>query len=305
MAYITEMQESRSITYNSKSASETRKYHCFDYTESSDALAAVIAYAPQRTIVGHYQCVLPEFTVTPVFSDPQKTYYSVDVVWNTPDQAEGGSGSGEDATEPKEPEDETSFSFQFTSITDVKVNTNNCTTYTASKINGKTGVTDTINQLSPESEPQGVEYNRPIITITAKTVIHRNMATNVWFKNRFAQIWTLNEETWRGLPANSVAFSGMNGTHRSDGHWDITYTFEHRPDTAGEVFKMYNDLSGAATVQVQSLDGWDYIWAQHMTTTIDNDVNDDRTTQRKLSAVHIVHDIYKTSDFSTLGMVGV
>ena len=110
------------MTINSKSASSTRKYHCFDYTDSNDALSAVSNYIPQTVQVGNFLCVLPEYTVTPVFSDPDKTYYTVDVVWNTPDQAEGGGGD-EGATDPREPEDDTSFSFQFASISDVKVNT--------------------------------------------------------------------------------------------------------------------------------------------------------------------------------------
>ena len=304
MGYITEKQDSRVMTYNSKSASTTRKYHCFDYTDSSDALNAVANYIPPTIAVGQFLCVLPEFTVTPVFSDPDRTYYNVDVVWNTPDQAEGGSDD-EGATDPQEPEDNTSFSFQFSSITDVKVSTQDCTTYSSARVGGQKGKQDKINALSPESEPQGVEYNKPIVTITAKTVVHRNKATNEWFKDRFEQIWTLNDATWRSLPAKSVAFTGMSGNHRNDGHWDITYNFEHRPENSGDTFKFYSDYYGNSTQTIANTGGWDYLWAQHSTVTTDNTVNDVKTATRQLNAVHVVHDIYKTSDFTQLGMVGV
>ena len=305
MAYVTEMQTSRVMTLSAKSASTTRNYHCFDYVDSSDALLAVVNYVPPTIVVGNFLTVLPEYTVTPVFSDPQKTYYSVDVTWNTADQAEGGS-EDEEATDPKEPEDLTSFSFQFSAIEDVKVSTVDCTTYSSAKTGGQKGKMNGINKLSDESEPQGVSYNRPIITISAKTVIHKNTASNEWFKDRFAQVWTLNENVWRSLPAKSVAFTGLSGSHRTDGHWDITYSFEHRPDTAGETFKFFSKKYGDSIQTIPSQDGWDYLWAQHSTIKIENDVDSDQdVTKRELNAVHVVHDLYKTSDFNNLGMVGV
>ncbi len=306
MAHITEHQESRTLTFNAKSGSTTRKYRAFDYVDSQDALQAVVNYAPSTVVVGSYLCVLPEFTVTPVFSDPDSTYYNCDVTWNTADQAAGGGGDEGESTDPKEPEDNTSFSFQFTSLEDVKVATTDCTTYSSKKLGGQKGQTNGINKLSPESEPQGVSYNRPIITISAKTVISGTKATNQWFKDRFAQVWTLNDSEWRSLPAKSVAFTGMSGSYRSDGNWDITYNFEHRPDTVGETFKFHSKKYGDSTQTLPSIDGWDYLWAEHTTVTLENNVNDDlNTTVRNLNKVHVVHDLYKTSDFDDLDMVGV
>ena len=302
--YITEKQSSRVMTYNSKSASTTRTYHAFDYQDSSDALLAATNFVPDMIQVGTWLTVLPEYTVTPVFSDPDKTFYSIEVVWNTPDQASGGSGD-EEADEPKEPEDPTSFSFQFASIEDTKVSTTDCTTYSSAMLGGQKGKMNGINKLSNESEPQGVSYNRPIITITAKTVVHKNVATNTWFKDRFAQVWTLNDSVWRDLPAKSVAFTGLSGSIRSDRHWDITYSFEHRPDTVGETFKFHSKKYGNSVQTIPAQDGWDYLWAQHSTIEVTNSVDSDQdVTTRELNAVHVVHDLYKTSNFSDLGMVG-
>ena len=94
MAYIEEKQDSRVMSYNQKSGSTTRLYHMFDYVDSQAALHALLDYVPNDIAVGTYTTVMPEFEITPVFSDPGRTLYEGKVTWKTPDVSTGGGGGG-------------------------------------------------------------------------------------------------------------------------------------------------------------------------------------------------------------------
>ena len=291
MAYVKETQKSRKLNYSADSASTSRVYNCVDYTDSQAALAALTAVVPATITVGNYLCVLPEYEIMPVLDDPSRTIFKATVTWKTPEQS---SGAGD---EPKEPADDTSFTFSFSSIQDVKLYSGSQTTYTTA--GSATGVEDGINRQHPDAMPGGVEINKPIVTFDAKTVISGATATNAWFKDRLDQVWTLNNATFRSLPARSVAFTGLSGSRRTDGNWDITYSFEYRPDNDGQTFNTKTDGTGE-TITTSSSGGWDYVWSAW-----DKLSTDAGKTERVIRAVHVADDIYPTSDFSLLGMVGV
>ena len=292
MAYVKESQKSRKLNYSLDSASTTRVYHCVDYTDSQAALTALTSVVPSSIIVGNYTCVLPEFEISPVLDDPQRTIFKASVKWATPDQS---SGAGD---EPKEPTDDTSFTFSFSSISDVKLYSSSQTSYLA---DGATSTSEEgINRQHPDATPEGVEVNKGIVTFEAKTVIAAATATDSWFKDRLDQVWTLNNATFRSLPARSVAFTGLSGSRRTDGNWDITYSFEYRPDNAGQTFN--TETNGVAkTITTPTSKGWDYVWAawDKLSTGSGN------KTKRVIKSVNIVSDVYPTSDFNNLGMVGV
>ena len=291
MAYITEMQKSRKMSYSSESASTTRNYILVDFTDTIDALAALTSYVPPTVQVGQYICTQPEFDIDPDFSDPDRTMFTGTVKWKTADKG------GSDAADPQEPEDDTSFSFSFSSIEDVKLYSDAGASYTP---DGVGPVNKGINQQHADSMPEGMAVNKAIVTITAKTVISANVASNQWFKDRLDQVWTLNQSEWRSLPARSVAFTGLEGSLRSDGNWDITYSFEYRPDNEGQTFQT-NDADGTPkTITTPVTRGWDYVWASWDKYTVD-----DNKTRRVINSVNVVEDVYPTSDFDALGMVGV
>jgi hypothetical protein len=105
------------------------------------------------------------------------------------------------------------------------------------------------------------------------------------------------------LPAKSVAFTGMEGSARVDGNWDITYNFEHRPDNDGQSIKTKKADGTEQIITVPATDGWDYVWAGwDKFAKADGEANE---TTRVIKAVHVVKDMYETSDFNSLGMVGV
>ncbi len=298
MGAITEKQESRSLSHSAESASHTRVYNLIDYQDAQEALVALNNFIPPTVIVGNFLCILPEFDVSPDFSDPDRTLHTGTVTWNTADQADGGSGSEDD---PKEPEDNTSFSFSFSAMSDMKLRSPANSTPRL-VIGDKVTSTDDyeINRQHPELPPEGVEFNKAIVTISAKTVIHSNTASNEWFKDRLNQVWTLNNSSWRSLPAKSVAFTGLEGSRRKDGHWDVTYSFEYRPDNAGEDIK-----NGDQTFKVPATSGWQYIWAEYSKLDQTTDEEDNQPiVKRNIKKIHI-NDIYETSDFYALGMVGV
>ncbi len=293
MAYITESQKSRKLNYSADSASTSRVYHLVDYTDSQAALSALTAYVPATITVGNYLCSTPTYEVMPVLDDPDRTIFKASVTWKTPESSGGGD-------EPLEPTDDTSFTFSFSSIQDVKLYSDDQTTYTT--VGSSTTAENGINRQHSDAMPAGIEINKPIVTFDAKTVISGATATNAWFKDRLDQVWTLNNATFRSLPARSVAFVGLSGSRRTDGNWDITYSFEYRPDNAGQTFDTETNGT-AATITTPDSGGWDYVWAawdKYSTGT-----GADAKTKRVIRTVNIAADIYPTSDFSNLGMVGV
>ena len=297
MATIEEQQTSRTMSYTAESASTSRTYHLHDYTDSNDALAALLNHVPITLYVHNYLCVLPEFDITPVFSDPEHTLYEGTVTWNTPDKADGGKESDDD---PKEPEDDTSFTFGFSALSDMKLHVTGETKSVGTKGFSQSGMEYAINRQHPELQPEGVAYNKAIVTLSAKTVVSSYTATNEWFKDRLDQVWTLNQSEWRSLPAKSVAFTGMNGSRRKDGNWDITYSFEYRPVNAG-----YNIEQESGNIVIPEQTGWQYLWAEFTKQTQTTDQEDNSPmVRREIKFVHI-QDLYDTSDFNNLGMVGV
>ena len=63
MPYIEEKQDSRTMNWNSKSATTSRTYNMFDYPDTQDAILALGAYVPTDVPVATYLCVQPEYEV--------------------------------------------------------------------------------------------------------------------------------------------------------------------------------------------------------------------------------------------------
>ena len=295
--HIIETQSSRKLSFEADKASTSREYLLVDYTHSQAALAALTSYVPATIQVGNYICVLPKFKVSPMLDDPERTVFKGTVSWATPESSDSG---GED---PQEPEDDTSFSFSFASMEDVKLYSNQQVTYRPGKP-ASASVESGINKQHVDAMPEGMSINKAIVTITAKTVIAGNVASNQWFKDRLDQVWTLNASTWRSLPARSVAFTGLQGEARSDGNWNITYNFEYRPDNAGQTFATESD-GKPQTITTPATRGWDYVWAAWDKFSVSDGDEGEKKTERVIKSVNIVQDVYPTSDFGQLGMIGV
>ncbi len=297
MAYITETQSSRKVSYEAEKASTSREYLLVDYVDSQAALSALVNFVPPTILVGNYICILPKFSVSPMLDDPERTVFKGAVSWESPESSDSG------GDEPQEPEDDTSFSFSFASIEDVKLYSEQQQTYRPGKP-ASPSVESGINKQHVDAIPEGMSINKAIVTITAKTVVAGNVASNQWFKDRLDQVWTLNASTWRSLPARSVAFTGLQGDLRSDGNWNITYNFEYRPDNAGQSFETESD-GKPETITTPATRGWDYVWAAWDKFSVEDGDEGEKKTKRVIKSVNIVQDVYPTSDFGQLGMIGV
>jgi hypothetical protein len=322
MPYIEEKQDSRTVNWNAKSATTSRTYHMFDYTDSQDAILALGAYVPTDVQVATYLCTQPEYEVTPVFSDPERTLYEGKVIWKTPDvSAGGGGGSTNTAKDPQEPEDHTSLTVSFTTMTDVAqqgINANYNFLLDDTWITVPLSSPQGINRQNDMLPPEGIEINKPIVLITAKTVIASTKCTPAWQEDKFNRLWTTNDGEWNGLRANHVMFTGMELSQRSDDHWDVTYSLEYRPPNdytdpgtgitlANHVaFSFYNDSTETADVVLIKVDNpWMVIDARYneIKQTIDDGSGYEKTV-RSVNAIY-VHTVYGESDFSELDMVGI
>ena len=327
MPYIEEKQDSRTMNWNAKSATTSRTYHMFDYTDTQDAILALGAYVPTDIQVATYLCTQPEYEVTPVFSDPERTLYEGKVTWKTPDVSAGGGGGGgstNTAKDPQEPEDNTSLTVSFTTMTEVQQYGINGRRYHYEGL--QDGVPNwwslaypfglEINKQNPMLPPEGVEINKPIVLITAKTVIASTVCTPKWQEDKFNRLWTTNSVEWNGLRANHVMFTGMELSQRSDNNWDVTYSFEYRPPnditlSSGAVLENhvnFDYFDGGSDVQrkrIKVANPWMIIDATYNQTkkTIDDGSGYEHTV-RVVDSV-TAHNVYYESDFSELGMVGI
>jgi len=312
MPYIEEKQDSRVMNWNSKSASTSRTYHMFDYKDTQDAILALGAYVPTDIQVATYLCSQPEYEVTPIFSDPEKTLYEGKVTWKTPDISSGGGsgGSSNESKDPKEPEDPTNLTISFGTTSELIQYGLDNKNYRLSDGSWSQSIGNNagINRQNDLLPPEGMEITKPTAIVTAKTVIHKEKATPAWQRQRYNQLWTTNNANWNDLEKNHVMFTGMEMSQRADNNWDLTYTFEYRSPVGNgfgqEFFEYYTD-NGTSQVAITRKNPWQVIDARYneVKETIDDGSGYEKTV-RNLNQV-LVHTIYYESNFTDLGMVGV
>lgn len=102
---------------------------------------------------------------------------------------------------------------------------------------------------------EGTEINQRTGSFSVDVLINQATATNAWFKARFEQVWTFNNATFRSWPAGSVALTGMQSRQRSDGNWDISYSFQIFPNETG-----VSNIGGVSLGTTVNLKGSEYKW---------------------------------------------
>lgn len=150
---------------------------------------------------------------------------------------------------------------------------------------------DVGNQVNVQynGEVEGVDINVATGSFTVATVIHKDTATNQWFKDRFSQIWTLNNATFRSWPKGSVAFSGMDARQRADGNWEIDYSF------VIQVPETISDIGGISTGGSVNKEGFEYAWIMFRPK---DDTN--KIVPEAIGAY--LATLYKYSNFAQLGI---
>lgn len=138
-------------------------------------------------------------------------------------------------------------------------------------------------------EVEGVDINVPTGSFTVSTVISSDVVTNEWLKERFSQIWTLNQADFRSWPPGCVALTGMDTRQRADGNWEIDYSFAIQiPETLTEI----GGLDLGTTVEKE---GFQYTWVMFRPKD-----DADKIVPEPIGAY--ISDLYKKSDFGLLGI---
>lgn len=137
----------------------------------------------------------------------------------------------------------------------------------------------------------GVDINDRTGSFQVDVLVDEATVTNAWLKARYLQVWTFNNATFRSWPAGSVALTGMTTRQRSDGNWDISYSFQIFP---GETV---TDIGGISTGGSVTLKGSDYKWLMYRPKL------DTGTTTVEPEAIGAyVAKLYDETDFADLGI---
>jgi hypothetical protein len=293
---VTEKPDSRSIKAGPKGASAVYKYDIKGAMGTAQAFSSLLRAAPQSVIVHGYTCADAEYTCDPVHTPD---HYNTSLYRATVSYKSAESANNQEEG-PQEPTDDTQVTFDIASTEDVVLYSPNQLSYDK---NGKTKKKFTaINKHHANLPPEGYNINTPVGAITAKTVLNGKLVDVDWFRDRLDQVWTLNSASWNNFPKKSVMLTGISAQDRTDNNWDITYSFEYRPTRAGATF---DTGTPGESITVPSSGGWQILWLEYSKTVVSDD--DDETedeVSREVKRVHI-SDIYTTSDFDSLGMVGI
>lgn len=144
-----------------------------------------------------------------------------------------------------------------------------------------------------EQQVEGVELNARTGQFSVEVVLDEATVDNDWIKDRYYQIWTVNDAAFRGWPAGDVALAGINGTQRSDGSWVIEYTFQLR---ATEVRTDIGGIDVTSGGDPLAIPGWHYVWL-HYAPELDGAGN-----QVPKAVGAYVAQVYERTDFANLGI---
>lgn len=166
--------------------------------------------------------------------------------------------------------------------------------------------------VQSNGEVEGVDVYKPTGGFTISTLIAEDVVTNDWLKDRFRQIWTVNADTFRSWPRGDVALTGMDIRQRSDGNWEVDYSFQIAPGQTGveEIagFDVRNpapepenpeDPPGDPTAI--DIEGWEYVWVMYQPVDDEPDPGEDKVIIPEAIGVYRAQ-LYHYSDFSQLGV---
>lgn len=141
-----------------------------------------------------------------------------------------------------------------------------------------------------EGVVEGHDINARTGSFTVDTLIPAATASNEWFRDRFRQVWTVNDAPFRSWPVGDVALAGMDGRQRADGDWEISYSFQIQPS------EDITNFAGIDTGGAASKEGWQYLWVMYRPSVTDSKLAPTPT------GVYVATD-YEYSDFSQLGIL--
>lgn len=138
-------------------------------------------------------------------------------------------------------------------------------------------------------EVEGHDINVRTGSFAVSTVLPMQLVTNQWLKERFNQIWTINQSDFRSWPAGSVALTGMDMRQRADGTWEVDYSFAVQPP------EELTEIGGVQLGQTVNKEGFQYSWVMFRPKEAA-----DKIMPEAIGAY--IADVYKKSDFGLLGI---
>lgn len=138
-------------------------------------------------------------------------------------------------------------------------------------------------------EVEGHDINVRTGSFTVGTVLGKDLVTNEWLKERFAQIWTINESDFRSWPPGCVALTGMEMRQRADGNWEVDYSFAIQPPES------FDEIGGVQLGATVDKEGFQYSWVMFRPKE-----DADKILPEAIGAY--IADVYRKSDFGLLGI---
>jgi hypothetical protein len=156
--------------------------------------------------------------------------------------------------------------------------------------------------VQSNGEVEGTEIYKRTGSFTVSTVLPESLVDNDWLKERFKQVWTINNANFRGWEAGEVALTSMDIRQRSDGNWEIDYSFQISPsqknvgEYAGIDLFPAVDSDSTADGATTTFEGWNYVWVRYTAE------EGDKWIEPKAIGVYEAQ-VYEYSDFSQLGIL--
>lgn len=297
---ITEQVTSPKITSAGINTTMTRRY---DINATSISAALVLLKAtvlPYPTVDGILLNATPTLRLEPSYSPSSGVgVYIGQVEYRHPGRDEQTTSANE-LLEPFREKVSASFSGETEHITSaLRQWQYPCTIPDSGTEDEACSTTDLAINAQFNGEVEGVDVYKRTGSFTVSTVLPQDLVDNEWLQARFKQIWTINAASFRSWPRGDVALVGMDIRQRSDGNWEIDYTFQISPrkdnltSYAGIELFTDNDTEDPYTTHIK---GWDYAWVKYRPDL-------DQQVVKPTPVNLYIAQVYEYSDFSQLGIL--
>lgn len=149
--------------------------------------------------------------------------------------------------------------------------------------------------VQSNGEVEGTDVYRRTGSFTVSTVVAQSIVDNDWLKARFKQIWTVNDAVFRSWPKGDVALVGMDVRQRSNGDWEVDYSFQISPGLTGLKEWAGVDMFPGDNTTEGYFEGWEYVWVKY------RPKEGTEMIEPEPLALYAAQ-VYQYSDFSQLGI---
>jgi len=268
---VSELYESRRTRYTPRGPEQTRQYFVDGSSNPDIIINSVIAFTPATVSVQGYPLVRSDISVEP---GPSEFDWMADVMFRMPDRPE--------TVEPKET-GESEFAFTLQTQTVKRTHAINQTKYGDDAPDHG----DAIN-VDSDGRVQGVEIAVPVGTYQETHYLDASTITLFWFDRVSDIVGTTNDSTFRGIAAGRLLLTGVSGTKRNRGDWQVAFDWQLGKNETGLT------VAGISGVNKNA---HDYVWVSW-------EVDEDATANRFKATANGVYvsQVYDSSNYAGLGI---